>query len=277
MEVQQFQDKRFNFRKIIANELQFKKQLAIGEDAYTSLKVKRKLFDAWDTAGAAGTAAGVASTSTVASTFFSTFWTTIGIGTATTPIGWIIAAGALGGAAWLGFSRFIKSSDTSKVVVIPNYINTPIDLLATTLFDMIAFIALKVAQVDGSIDDSEREFIARYLIEEWGYDAAFVEQNMPFIESNLNEKTLAEQVRFLADFQEKNPDCNQKEMTKQFISFITALIEVDGVLDEREEMAFEQVKNSFDNRETVKNKIGQAFSGFKSLIENGLVPSKNKS
>ena len=48
----------------------FKKMLAIGEDAYTIFRLKNKVTAAWDAVGAAGTAAAAAQSSTVATIFF---------------------------------------------------------------------------------------------------------------------------------------------------------------------------------------------------------------
>ena len=272
MSIEQYNDPRFHFTVIISNELQFKKQLAIGEDAYKSLKIKNKLFDAWDTAGAAGTAATIAGSSSVASTFFGTFWTSIGIGTAATPVGWVIAASAIGGAAWFGFSRFMNSTTASKVMVIPTYINTPIDLLATNLFDMLAFISLKVASIDGHIDNSERNVIYKYFVEEWGYSSEFVRENLRFIEEKLDQHSLAEQTAIFADYQEKNPDCNSTEMTRQFIEFLNSVVEADGVIDEREEMAIDRINQIFKEQTSVQKRLRGVFSGFKNILENGVLP-----
>ena len=84
-----------NIDTIVAEPLNFKAKLAIGEDAYTSLKVKNAAYQAWEVAGVATTAVVVAKSSVVASTFFAPtgFLAAIGIGTAVTPIGWVIAAG----------------------------------------------------------------------------------------------------------------------------------------------------------------------------------------
>ena len=81
-----------NVDNIIVEPLKFKLKLAIGEDAYTSLRVKNAVVQAWDVAGVAATAAVVAKSSVVASTFFApTGWlAAIGIGTAVTPIGWVV-------------------------------------------------------------------------------------------------------------------------------------------------------------------------------------------
>lgn len=94
--------------KIVGDPLKFKIKLAIGEDAYTSLKVKNAVVQAWDVAGVATTAAVVAKSSVVASTFFApTGWlAALGIGTAVTPIGWVVAAGVFTGGAWYGITCF---------------------------------------------------------------------------------------------------------------------------------------------------------------------------
>lgn len=85
---------------IVSQPLNFKARLAIGEEAYTALRVKNAVVQAWGVAGVATTAAVVAKSSVVASAFFapSGFLAAIGIGTAVTPIGWVITASVVTGA-----------------------------------------------------------------------------------------------------------------------------------------------------------------------------------
>ena len=143
----------------------FKAKLAIGEDAYTSLRLKKSVVEAWTTLGTAGTAVGVAQSSMVASALFApTGWlAAIGIGTAVTPIGWVIAAGVITGGTWLGVTRYLKSTSISRVTVIPDFINTPMDVLALGLFDLMAPLALKIADIDGEIHKNERAIIESYF------------------------------------------------------------------------------------------------------------------
>ena len=108
---------------IVSEPLNFKARLAIGEDAYAALKLKNTLVQTWDVAGVATTAAVVAKSSAVASTFFapSGFLALIGIGTAVTPVGWVIAAGVITGGTWLGITRYLKKASSSRVTVIPKF------------------------------------------------------------------------------------------------------------------------------------------------------------
>ncbi|WP_417549390.1 TerB family tellurite resistance protein [Methylophaga sp.] len=250
-----------NTESIIDEPLKFKAKLAIGEDAYSSLKLKNSVFEVWDSAGVAFSAAALAKTSTVASTFFvpSGILGAIGIGTAVTPIGWIIAAGAVAGGTWLGLARYIKGQTNSKVTIIPNFINTPIDVLAIALFDLIPPLALKVAQIDGHIDEVERKAIRNYFVKEWGYNPGFVDEALSFSESRLDSLSIKELAQTLGEFKKVNKDCNYNAMSKEIIKFLTDVMESDGRVDEREEMAIEKIQviltdiNRFSLSEKAKN------------------------
>ena len=233
---------------IVLEPLKFKAKLAIGEDAYTSLRLKNAVFEAWDTVGAAGTAVAAAKSATVASTFFapSGFMAVLGFGTAVTPLGWVIAAGVLTGGAWLGVTRYLKDATSNRTTVIPDFINTPLDVLALALFDTLTPLALKVSNVDGYIDESERNLINNYFVKEWGYDEKFVTEGISFTESKLSDFSIKEAAKTLAEFKKENPDCNYKSMSKDILTFLQNLIDSDGRIDEREEMAIEKVQAIFE-------------------------------
>ena len=78
----------------LADERAFKVQLAIGEDAYLSSRLF-KAFDSLTNFGVGAAAGGAAAASSaVAGTFFSAggFLGLVGLGTAATPVGWVLAA-----------------------------------------------------------------------------------------------------------------------------------------------------------------------------------------
>ena len=212
---------------IVAEPLRFKIRLAIGEDAYRSLRVKNAVVQAWDVAGVATTAAVVAKSSLVASTFFApTGWlAAIGLGTAVTPIGWVVAAGVVSGGAWYGITRHLKKATASRVSVVPHFINTPLDVLALGLFDLMMPMALKLTDADSA---SGRQRIHDYFVGEWGYDAEFVQAGMVHFESQLDRVSIAQLAKTLAEFANQNPDCNFEQMSGEILNFLRELSAVEG-------------------------------------------------
>lgn len=125
---------------VVRDSLHFKYKLDIGEDAYQSLRLKKYPLDAVDAGNGAIVGFGAAKSSLVASTFFapSGFLGAIGVGTAATPIGWAVAAGAVGAGLSLVVGKHLIRGSSSKVRAVPYCINTPVDILAVGLFDLIA-------------------------------------------------------------------------------------------------------------------------------------------
>ncbi|RLA15559.1 MAG: TerB family tellurite resistance protein [Gammaproteobacteria bacterium] len=232
---------------IVSEPLNFKSKLAIGEDAYTSLKLKNAVFETWEVAGVATTAVVVAKSSAIATTFFApTGWlAAIGIGTAATPVGWVIAAGVVTGGAWVGITRYLKKASANRLTVIPKFINTPLDVLALGLFDLLAPLALKVASVEGHIEDAGRNHIRDYFVNEWGYDPRFVGEGIKYIESNLDSFSIRALSQTLAKFASENPDCNFKVMSAEILGFLRNMAATDGRIDERIEMEIERIEAIF--------------------------------
>lgn len=237
-----------NVANVVRDPLHFKYKLDIGEDAYQSLRLKKYLLDAVDAGNGAIVGFGAAKSSLVASTFFapSGFLGAIGVGTAATPLGWAIAAGVVGAGLSLVIGKHLVRGNSSQVRSVPDYINTPMDILAIGLFDLMGMLAIKLALVDGTMDDLERRRIRTYFVDEWGYDADFVDAGLAEIERVSGEHSIREVAEQLARFKKQNPDCNYATMASEILAFLKELSEVDGVVDEREEMAIEKVQAIFD-------------------------------
>ncbi len=269
---------------VVHDDMRFKAKLGIGENAYTSIRVKKALFEAWDVAGVAATGAQVASSAMVAQKFFAapSLLAAIGIGTATaaTPIGWIAAASVISGGAWLGITRYLKS-DNKKTTVIPTFINTPLDVLGLGIFDLLAPLAMKVAQVDGNVDDTEEATIRRYFVEDWGYSEQFSERGLKFVKLRLDDYNIKATAQTLGAFTRDNPDCSFEHMYSDIMTFLHSVAEADGVLDEREEMALERIAKVFADEgkfsvsravAPVGNAIGSAAASVGGAV--GSVPSQ---
>jgi uncharacterized tellurite resistance protein B-like protein len=233
--------------RVIADPLRFKLQLGIGEDAFLSLKLKKGLQELWDAIGMGATAGAVAASPVVATTFFAStasggLLSLIGLGTAAaTPIGWVAAAALASGTAYFGVLRLYSRYSGGLVDTIPKFINTPIDVIAVSLFDMIGSLAVRVGNVDGDLSDAELAHISTYFISEWGYDARYVNEALAVLVEGIGQQTIKEVARNIADFQQQSPDCNPKAMRIEIVSFLRAIAQVDGRLDEREDHAIDVV------------------------------------
>ena len=264
---------------IVSEPLNFKAKLAIGEAAYTSLKVKNAVVQAWDVAGVATTAAVVTKSSVVATTFFAPtgFLAALGIGTAVTPIGWVIAAGVVTGGAWMGVTRYLKKASASRVTVIPNFINTPLDVLALGLFDLLAPLALKVAEIEGRIPVPERKLINIYFVKEWGYDSEFVAEGFDYTESQLDEFSVEELAQTLVKFTRLNPDCNFEMMAQEILGFLKNIVEAGGTKGEREEMTVKNIESIFKsaNKIPFKEKVRRGWDSIKQKTGKVLLRGKS--
>ena len=254
---------------IISEPLNFKAKLAIGEDAYTSLKLKNAAFQAWEVAGVATTAAVVAKSSVVASAFFAPtgFLAAIGIGTAATPVGWVIAAGVVTGGAWVGITRYLKKASASRVTVIPKFINTPLDVLALGLFDLLAPLALKVTAVDGYIDDAKHKLIQDYFVKEWGYDSGFVTEGINYTESRISEFSTRRLAQTLAEFTRDNRDCNFSMMSQEIMTFLGNIVAADGDIDQSQQREIGKIAAIFNSagKYSLKQKVRAGWGSLRKI------------
>lgn len=236
-----------NVELVVNDTNKFKLKLGIGEDAFASLKMAKSLQALWDLKGAAGAGAAAAASPAVATTFFASTagpLSFLGIGAAAaTPVGWVMGAAVLSGGAYYGAMRMLGKFNSSRVDVVPKFINTPIDLLGATIFDMMAGLSLKVSSLSHSIDDVERRAVIEYFVEEWGLSTQYAEAALPIIESSIQDKKLKDMAGGLAEFQLENPDCNPSHMKKDIKSFLEEIAYSDGDYSEVEELAIEAVEN----------------------------------
>jgi uncharacterized tellurite resistance protein B-like protein len=256
-----------NISCVVADPLRFKLRLSIGEDAYTSLRLKKSLTEIWDVGGVAATGAAAAASPMVASTFFAStggFLSAIGLGAAAaTPIGWVAAAAVVSGGAYMGVMRLARNYSGDRVDVIPHFLNTPMDLLAASLFDLIAALASRIALIDGTMNEAEAATIARHFVADWGLDADYVNKALELIVQGAETTRVKDLARALASFQYENPDCNAEAMQTELMAFLKEVCEADGHLDEREELALDAVAQVFNDAGAFSlEKTGRTIAGW---------------
>lgn len=255
---------------VVADTNKFKIKLGIGEDAYSTLKLAKTLQTIWDIKGAGAAGAAAAASPAVATTFFGGgggILSALGFGAATaTPVGWIIAAAVGSGAAYYGAMQFFSKYNSSRVETIPKFINTPIDLLGATIFDMMAGLALKVADFAGEIDDSERCAIVNFFNDEWGIARDYSIKALPLIETQIRQRPLKSMAKSLAELQMDNPDCNPSVMRKDIKQFLEEIAYADGGFDEREELAIEIIERELSTHLATHKQVTRTLSKYSKSI-----------
>lgn len=247
---------------VIADPLKFKQKLQIGEDAYALLRATKGVRELWDVGGVASTGAAIAASPVVAGTFFTGgLLSALGIGAAATPIGWVVAAAAVSGGAYYGVGRLARRHHSKFVDTIPRFINTPLDSLGMDLLDLIGALALRVAAIDGAVVPQERELICRHLVDDWGYEPAYVAAALDILEATAEDTRVKAVAQALAQFQAANPDCNAQAMQDELLVFLREVMEADGCLDEREDLAIDAIAEVFrKERALTLAKVGQGVA-----------------
>ena len=235
---------------VVENDRAFKSMLGIGEDAYASSRWLNFLGGALGTVGAVGTGAAVATSPVVAGAFFPAggVLALMGLGTAVTPVGWVLVGAAASGLGYVGL-RKIAGRMAGPVEVIPRFINSPMDLLAASLFEVMAPLALKVAKADGELQDVERQKMREYFAGSWGYNGDFVDLELDCMEGNLPDLETGKVVGAFAELCEGNSDCNLPAITLDIESFLQDLAAADGKIGEEERRELDRIRRAFRRHE----------------------------
>ena len=230
---------------ILENSLAFKTKLSIGEDAYKSLKYGKGLQGVWDTLGVATTAAGVAKAGAVAKLIGAKAGFLGLVGPFVTPLPYVALAGVGSAVAYIGVMRIAKKFSKVRVDVIPKFINSPLDILAVSIFDLIAPLAITMSAIDGKVSELERNLIVEYFCDDWGYSREFVTQGIGLIEEEIGTAEIEQLLQPVSDFIKDNPDCNQYEIAKDILNILNEISEVDGKITSEESNFLEISESHF--------------------------------
>lgn len=247
--------------QVVASPLSFKAKLNIGEDAYSSLTATKNLQSAWNLIGVGSSATGVAKTAWVASI----------IGTKAGPLAFLglgnpvtaplaVAAIAIGSTAmYFGATRKWQKFSDDRVVTIPKFLNTPLDLLAANLLDFMARLSVKVASADGTITDEEKNAIEDYFIYEWGYDQAYLNCVLKEITRNIEHENIEDIVLPLRDLISQSKDCNADAISDDLLSFLEEVISSDNQITPAEQSCLSEIAELLEK----KNQLAQVLNRIK--------------
>lgn len=248
---------------ILSNPLSFKVKLAIGEDTYKSLRYSKHVAEFWDVYGFGATAVSVTSSPFVASIIGTQtgLLSVIGIGTFVTPLPYVIVGSASLTGCYVYLRRLCRRHIKNRVDVIPKFINTPLDIIALSLFHLIAPLIMKLAQSDGEISDEENDLIVDYLCKEWGYSDSFVKSRLPRIHAKVGKRKTKRLLTPFDRYIKANPDCNQHKIIEDILKIMVEVAKVDGILTEEEKRFIASVENHFMPRKRFMRQLAEMVKG----------------
>ena len=267
--------------QVIAHPLTFKYKLAIGEDAFTSMRLQKHLGKVWDVVGAAGTAGAAAKSSLVANAFFGKAGLMAVMGGASTPLGWVLAASVVGGGAWFALTKVLRAETDKRVDIIPKFINTPLDILAIRLFELMVPLALQMEALgvpngqgtSTGLQSSSRHLVHNYLVGEWGYDSKFIDHAMPILHANMAHTDVLHTARQLAYYEKQNPDCNYSIMRDDLLTMMRAVAESVGPINRQQQDLLSAVEGVFSEvaKDNTLNKGLASLKGLADTVASGAV------
>lgn len=229
---------------IVKEPLKFKQKLGIGEKAFASLRAKESMSDFAKATAVGGTASTVVGSSAVAATFFAPtgFLASLGVGAAAvTPIGWVMAAGVASFGGYMAVSHILGKSKDSNLIVVPKYINTPMDVIAVALVELMLPVSLRIASADGKLGAPERAAVLDHFCEQWGYGPGFINRLTDEYESQLDGVSYSRLAESLHEYCSTSKDCDPSTITNEFVAHLTKIVEADGEVTENEERELQEL------------------------------------
>ena len=211
----------------------FKTKLNIGFKAYSFLSKAENLAEFSSALASGVTGSGLAIYSWYSSLgILGKAGLLIGVGGPS--VGWIAAAGVASasvawGATWLG-----KSVKKKLVKEVPNYINTPLDVLGASILDLIGVALVLVAKSDSEFSRSEQKAICEYFQYEWGMNPSIVDAEINTLKE-MDVDELESQFRATLSLLHDSKDISNKSLTTELLEITSRIALTDGIFDQREQ------------------------------------------
>jgi tellurite resistance protein len=241
---------------VVEDSDKFRRKLNIGSDAFKYLSNAENL-GSFTTALSTGV--GIASL-----TYFGWIASigTLGqlgllVGVMSTPAGWFAAAGAGCAATVLLTRRIFQSVKKEAVTEVPNFINSPLDILGSSICSFMCPILLKIAYADGHFTNHEHEKIKGYFIDQWGINSNYVDALLKCDETTLRNfewdglRTALKEI-------EKTGDLKYSAMASEIIITASEVMACDGEFHPQEKIEIDRLRKELSEESiftTVKNRL----------------------
>ena len=141
-------------------------------------------------------------------------------------------------------------------------------MLALSLFDLLAPLALKVATTEPKIDSTKQTMIHQYFVKEWGYDPEFTSEGIKYTASKLNGFSIDELTQALAEFAGRNRDCNFRAMSQEILGFLRNIGDLEGQVNSPEAMAVDRIEAIFKkaNKRSFRRKAQAGWISIKKIV-----------
>jgi hypothetical protein len=174
------------------------------------------------------------------------------IGLSSIPITYPLVGLAIGASAGYVISKKLDDAEEGVVKKIPKYINSPLDLIASSWIDLLSTILVKILTVDKNyLTENEREFLVSLFEEKYGYCRKFLESYFRVRELSIEEIRRLDYTfisQTLKDLSRREKGIRVDEVILTIISEVKAAIELDGQITDRELEEFQRLSRSLSRR-----------------------------
>jgi len=234
--------------RVVEDPEKFRKKLNIGMDAFRYLSNAEKLGN-FTTTIATGTGA--------ASLAYLGWFASLGtlgqlglvVGLVSTPAGWVTAAGAGGVVTVIVARKLFRTIKKEAVTELPNFINSPLDVLGASVCDLISPILLKIAHSDGKYSRHEQDRITCYFIDQWGINSGYVSGLLDIGDDAIRDINWNDLSESLIEI-ERTGDIKYDSMKNEIVRVAEEVMSCDGVIHPDEQSEISRLKEALD-KETV--------------------------
>lgn len=233
-------------QSVIDDEFKFKAKLGIGDEHFQYLNNAKNLIGFSESI-----AGGIGVGGVTAVAWYSTLGVgsklLLGVGIASSPVGWFIGAATVGAAGIYGLKKFhektMGKAENELVTKVPKFLNTPLDLLGLSLANIILPPSIKIACSDGNFCESEKKKISDYFVKQWGFNSEFIGKLIQTQETTLDQFSYKEYAETLKQVCENTSEFKFDNLIDEILPLLNEIMIADGTVHHAEEQELAILKS----------------------------------